>query len=344
MTALTGRTIIGCVVFVDIVAYSKAPVDSQIVMKNHLTNAIADSVRNIAESERMILDTGDGAAICFLGDPEDAMFVASAIIDSFSSAEANANRLLRVGINLGPIKMITDSAGRPNVVGDGINVAQRIMSFASENEILVSRSYYEVVARLHQGNEQLFRSLGVKTDKHIREHQIYSLVLQGAGNADGSVISAESETLDYAPARINDTTQRLAKLIGPIARVLVERAAKSSKSVEDFCRTIAAPIQDEVDRAAFLNAIAPDWEKLSEDMKEGEPASTDAVAHQLIDDADLREVESRLTNYIGPVAKLLVANAAKSARDVDQLYRMLAKNIDNQSSRAAFLSREKTPL
>jgi class 3 adenylate cyclase len=57
-----------------------------------------------------------------------------------------------------------------NVIGDGINAAQRVMSFAQPNQILVSRSFYEVVACLSHEYEQLFQYLGAHTDKHVREH------------------------------------------------------------------------------------------------------------------------------------------------------------------------------
>ena len=125
----------------------------------------------------MILDTGDGAAICFLGDPEDALFAATAINEAIRNSSGDAAQELRTGINLGPIKLVTDLNGWTNVVGDGVNVAQRIMSFAEVGEILVSRSFYEVVARLREGNERLFRYMGSKRDKHVREHQLYAFGL-----------------------------------------------------------------------------------------------------------------------------------------------------------------------
>ena len=144
-------------------------------MKARLNEHISDAVAQIAEAERIVLDTGDGVAICFLGDPEDALFVTTAAMAAVRGETGEARQLLRVGINLGPIKVVTDLTGRANVVGDGINVAQRIMSFASDDEILVSRSYFEVVSRLREGNEKLFRYLGAKKDKHIREHQVYAI-------------------------------------------------------------------------------------------------------------------------------------------------------------------------
>ncbi|MDX1542206.1 MAG: hypothetical protein R3349_12455, partial [Geminicoccaceae bacterium] len=63
-----GRTFICSVTFIDIVRYSEASIAQQMTMKARLNAAIARAVDGVAESERIILDTGDGAAICFLGD------------------------------------------------------------------------------------------------------------------------------------------------------------------------------------------------------------------------------------------------------------------------------------
>jgi hypothetical protein len=62
--------------------------------------------------------------------------------------------------------------------GDGINVAQRIMSFAEPRQLRLCRSYYDIIFCLLQEYAQLFQYKGAKADKHIREHDIYSMVLK----------------------------------------------------------------------------------------------------------------------------------------------------------------------
>jgi hypothetical protein len=84
---------------------------------------------------------------------------------------------VRFGINLGPVRVVNDINGQPNIIGDGINVAQRIMSFAQPNQILVSRSYYDMTSRLTQEISQMFDYSGIKHDKHVREHEVYSVRL-----------------------------------------------------------------------------------------------------------------------------------------------------------------------
>jgi len=80
---------------------------------------------------------------------------------------------VRMGINLGPVKLVKDINGHPNIIGDGINVSQRIMSFARPGQIVVSRSYYDVVSNLASEYAKLFQYEGSRTDKHVREHEIY---------------------------------------------------------------------------------------------------------------------------------------------------------------------------
>ena len=82
MSQTTNRTFICSVVFLDIVAYSQLPVDEQIKLKNQFNIILAEAIKDVAVNDRIILDTGDGAAISFLGDPEDALFVALNIRDA----------------------------------------------------------------------------------------------------------------------------------------------------------------------------------------------------------------------------------------------------------------------
>ncbi len=140
---------------------------------------VGKGLENVPAADRIILDTGDGAALCFLGDPEDALFVTNSIRNDFAVETEVPELKVRIGINLGPVKVMRDLNGNPNIVGDGINVAQRVMSFAQTNQILVSRSYYEVVSRLTQEYSQLFRFIGAREDKHVREHELYEVAVGG---------------------------------------------------------------------------------------------------------------------------------------------------------------------
>jgi len=194
------RTFICSVVFIDLVGYSKKPVTEQIRLKTSLTNNLSEAIKDIPVSDRIILDTGDGAAISFLGDPEDALFVTLSLREKMvadnataTMVEASGEDSVRMGINLGPVKLVKDINGHPNIIGDGINVAQRIMSFARPGQIVVSRSYYDVVSNLASEYAKLFHYEGSRTDKHVREHEIYVV-----GHHEGALQKAKDGMKDRA--------------------------------------------------------------------------------------------------------------------------------------------------
>ena len=168
----TSRNVICSVVFVDLVEYTRKSVAEQLAVKDHFTALVADALKDIPVNDRIVLDTGDGAAMSFLGDPEDALFVGMSLRDALRDPGREAVSI-RVGINLGPVRLVKDINGHPNIVGDGINVAQRIMSFAEPGQILASRSYFDVVSCLSDEYTKLFSYEGSRTDKHVREHEVY---------------------------------------------------------------------------------------------------------------------------------------------------------------------------
>lgn len=175
------KTIMCSVLFLDIEEYSKKSVSGQIALKEAFNTFLAYAIRDIPINDRIILDTGDGAAISFLGDVADAIKVALILRSSLltEGVKMDPPLLVRLGINLGPVRLVKDINEQPNIVGDGINVAQRVMSFAHAGQVLVSRSYYEAVSRMSQEYTDIFRFEGSRTDKHVRDHEIYSVNLAG---------------------------------------------------------------------------------------------------------------------------------------------------------------------
>lgn len=196
MSERINKTSICSVVFLDIVDYSKMSVSEQSDLKDQFNALINEAIKNVAQNDRIILDTGDGAAISLLGAPEEALFVSMTIRDGIlehNKIDSNQPLLVRIGINLGPVRVVSDINGQPNIIGDGINVAQRVMSFAEPNQILVSRSYYEVTSRLTKEITGMFAYSGIKHDKHVREHEVY--VIRSTGElADVSEATSPVES------------------------------------------------------------------------------------------------------------------------------------------------------
>jgi outer membrane biosynthesis protein TonB len=250
------RTFISSVLFLDIVGYSKQPVTEQIRLKEQFNTLVSHLISDIPESDRIVLDTGDGAALSFLGDPEDALFVAVKLRDSITEKqEAEFPDLhLRMGINLGPVKLLKDINGRPNLIGDGINVAQRVMNFAEPDQILVSRSFYDVVSCLSDEYRNLFSHQGLHTDKHVREHELYEI---GFVDPDRSVTINQRmqvlETRSRLPAEQLDFLEKaLEPHVGDHAHVLVQARAMTAHDFATLRNALAAHIVEPEAREAFM--------------------------------------------------------------------------------------------
>src|SRR3954469_18875967 len=180
----SSRTLVCSVLFLDIAEYTKKAVADQLQIKQVFNQMLSKALEEVPQRDRIILDTGDGAAVTFMGDPEDALFAAMSVRDMARTAAPASGTLpdvagglpVRLGVNLGPVRLVKDLNGQMNIIGDGINVAQRVMSFARPGQLLVSRSFYEVVSCLSRDYMNLFRHEGSRTDKHVREHEVYSVV------------------------------------------------------------------------------------------------------------------------------------------------------------------------
>jgi len=274
------RTLVCSVLFLDIVDYSRHDVAEQVRLKQRFNAVLGSALGHVEPEERVVIDTGDGAAIAFRGDPERALYVALEVFD------ANVGDLpVRMGINLGPVSLMRDINGADNVIGDGINVAQRIMGFASRGELLVSRSFYEVVSLLSGDYASLFKDEGERIDKHKRSHDVYAMsqavrvarrvaevqsraktqrkafALPPIDRTPAQVFDAGTHYMvsGYSEASVREAVQKLAlqgcKLISEIAKVgakwmaSVDNPRAAGASVEEFGfkRVISGPTREAVE-------------------------------------------------------------------------------------------------
>ncbi|MBF0565444.1 MAG: adenylate/guanylate cyclase domain-containing protein [Nitrospirae bacterium] len=388
------RTWLCTVVFLDVVGYTQRPVAQQMEIKERLRKIISESTANIAQSERTVIDTGDGAALCFMGDPEDALFVAMNVRNMLLSGDKGAGTAfqLRIGINLGPVKVVRSFDGNLNPLGDGINNAQRVMGFAEPNQILVSRSFYEVIANLSQDYMKLFHFMGTRHDKHVKEHTVYEIVSPGQAFSDnaGDIVATTTDTESASPpdaalpdasppdttlphAVIPDTTPpyatppgtsfpltyafdpetlrtikiELTQYIGPMGETLVDRTAAKVSTIEELCSKMAAFIPKEDERARFLKKVSVTGTEAGKSASGGKSVGNvqePKARHAFMpfqpspwEERTLKAVESELTVYIGPIAKLLVKKAAQKTSDIKELYSMLAGELSDKNDRENFL-------
>jgi predicted Ser/Thr protein kinase len=166
--------------------------------------------------------------------------------------------------------------------------------------------------------------------------------------------AAPAETPAMASGAIDEAVlatlrRRLARHLGPIAKVLVDSAAHRAPSVEALCAMLAERIDSPEERRDFLRearrecrAHAPGVaaERLPAAGDSGLTTASGAAAPAALAPAIVELAQSELARIIGPIARLLVRRAAPTCTSAAELWARLAEHIEQPEERAAFLRRQ----
>lgn len=356
----SGSNLVCSILFLDIVAYSKTSVNEQYQLKVNFNQLIAGKLAHIPENSRITLDTGDGAVICFMGDPEEVLHAAQAVQAELAQQE----RLqVRMGLHIGPIRVINDLNGHKNVIGDGINVGQRVMSFADSNALVVSRAFYEIVACITNGGERGFTYLGERRDKHDRAHQIYAVVSGTAVATDDfpttRLENSQSVNNEIDPAMLAGIEKELTKHLGPLAPVLIRKLKARVANEVELINQLAISISEPGHREAFLRVMA--GQNRNKDGNSAPVSTTNSKNLSHSNSANISKnnsasvsepvmsarpwltpeintiLEKTMAKSIGPMARVLLKNEARKSATLAKLCEALALHIDNADLRAEFL-------
>ena len=137
------RLVIGHVLFLDAVGYSKLSVDDQRDLIAELNRIVrgASSFIEAEEAGKLVrVPTGDGMALVFFNTPEAPLRCATEIAKLLKEDPAIR---VRMGIHSGPVSHVADVNDRSNIAGAGINIAQRVMDCGEAGHILLSRHVAE---------------------------------------------------------------------------------------------------------------------------------------------------------------------------------------------------------
>lgn len=336
------------VMFADLVGYSKKSVTDQMVVKEALRDFLQTVLASFAPGSHIVMDTGDGAAVAFLADPEHALFFSMCLRRNIKAA-AGQGRLrpedLRLGINLGPVRWVVDVNGRPNLVGEGMNSAERVMSFATPGETTVSRSFRDAVSCLHDSYQQLFEPMGQRADKHGRQHEVFRLgaSLLALQAATASLESAPSFGARDAPdtgheslvttseARQHSSGRRSNFMIAAVVILLVAIGvgAWSFRGLGERPPAEIQPAPIAAKAAAETTVLEPIYKP--ESPVPAAPGETVRETGASAADHDLNAVPARSSE--GPVLRDEVPLAANSASEPATMQRAAAKPA--KSTRAA---------
>lgn len=142
--------------------------------------------------------------------------------------------------------------------------------------------------------------------------------------------NSETMILRLSGAAMSGLEQSLVERIGPMGRILAQRAARTALSGDDLMEQLLSEVDNEAERENLRRAIA---HHLCHDTG---PSTTTAATG--ITEADLAHIITELTPHLGPIARTMVRRHARDARSTQDLLAMLADAIPDADEKATFLS------
>lgn len=170
------------VLFMDIVGYSKLPIDEQADASTKLKEIArgTEEVKQSPSEDQLIsLFTGDGIALVFFTTP---LAPVKCAVEINRELKNHPEIKLRMGVHSGLIELIRDVNEKLNVAGGGINTAQRIMDCGDGGHILLSERVADDLKQYSRW-QSLLHDLGETKVKHEVSVNVFNLYSAEVGNA-----------------------------------------------------------------------------------------------------------------------------------------------------------------
>ncbi len=135
-------------------------------------------------------------------------------------------------------------------------------------------------------------------------------------------------------------------LCGTIVKAMEKDPAMRYQTAAEFSADLSDVSYEEAQTIAQLSIVAPTIPALTPSGKPASGAGTprpgsDPSRQSKLQPAELDSVSRELAAFIGPIAKVVVKRAADRCSSVDELYAVVAGEIDTEKDRARFLAGKK---
>jgi serine/threonine protein kinase len=130
----------------------------------------------------------------------------------------------------------------------------------------------------------------------------------------------------------------LAVHIGPIADKLVKSQLRKGASLSQIVDQVSAEIPDPKMRTAFVHKFTVQRQaEPSRPAPSSRVVSAEVPSQQGFTPAQLEKAEADLAQHLGAVARVVVKRAAAKARDLPELYLLLADEIEDAHEKKRFI-------
>ena len=134
---------------------------------------------------------------------------------------------------------------------------------------------------------------------------------------------------------------QLARFVGPVAKVMVKRAATATNDIGALYALLADNVSSREDKKAFLAG----WTEVqvtlppTSEFRPGAPQSgiEQRGASVALTPETIAEATRLLAAYLGPIARIVIKKAASQTGDRRQFYEILVNSVSNEADRLRFL-------
>jgi len=188
-----------------------------------------------------------------------------------------------------------------------------------------------------------------QTAREFQNALVLALQNKTAGSTATAMKSQASTAVRKAPAvsippeALAEIERSLSRHVGPLAGVLVKRTQAEAATVEDFFKSLAENVPEGDEQKAFMKKMAGVKTSVAASSTQriaaAEAASaTNAPQRAHFTPEMLATLEKSLASYVGPLARVLIKDAAGKSGNLKELYAQLAAHIDSEEERRAFLA------
>jgi serine/threonine protein kinase len=163
--------------------------------------------------------------------------------------------------------------------------------------------------------------------------------------ADEDEVDLTAPAVTLPPETLHAIEVNLAQHIGPMSKVLVQKAAARAADVGALTELLSRFIDSDAARTSFLASTRA--LSSSEVLGRNPPASVPPApaapgtgaraARPAVDAALIEAAERELAGYLGPMARILVKRAASGAEDARDFCERLAQELHDPDKRDAFV-------
>ncbi len=253
----------------------------------------------------------------FLGRPDDArgdLYSAGVIMFQLLTTQrpfqaTDTHELMNKVINDMPAQV---RSFRPELSPSMESVIQRALARNPKDRYQTAKEFLEALRSVLKSDAN-----DTKPTLDLTLYSTTTNISVGPGSSRPSMSQTMAEKL--SPGTLTALEQALARSVGPIAKVVVRRAASEAHDANQLLNELSKSLKTDHELQSFRQVAE---EKLIQD---GGLAAVQIEAE--VGPAETQAVVAALLPLLGPVAKTLVQRLTKSAVGRDDFYQRLAKHV-----------------